>query len=104
MQENKISLSEAHAALDNLATAPNLLAQVTAAKPTVNDVVDAIMGTQASKTASWQQQPVGSGVVSNSQIGAEADLLTVVRTKLARVASEFGIPYATVRDFFVSHL
>lgn len=88
---NKISLSAAHAALDALGMAhtppANLLAQVTPAP--AEDVPP--------DPATQNPGPAVAEAV-------EKDLLSVVRVKLNRVAVEFGIDYALVRDFFVSHL
>jgi hypothetical protein len=90
----------AHAALDALAMAhgtaapPNLLVQATTA-PAEDVLPDPAT-----------QNPFPA-VVDMNAAAAEVqatDLLTIVRVKLNRVAVEFGIDYALVRDFFVSHL
>lgn len=97
---NKISLSAAHAALDALGMAhaapypPNLLAQVTAQEAQPSPTIVEI-------------PPVAPPATATNAAAAEAsatDLLTLVRVKLNRVAVEFGIDYALVRDFFTSHL
>jgi hypothetical protein len=94
---NKISLAGAHAALDALALAhaapPNLLAQVTPEPAPIVVEVPPVSATV----------PDIQAAVSAAQ-SASTDLLTIVRAKLNRVAVEFGIDYALVRDFFTSHL
>jgi hypothetical protein len=133
--QNKISLSDAHAALDAVAIshgigmeapvqtivsgtqgAPvSLMDQVSAPRPPQTVVVEgpAPVITTATFTAPAAPQHVGVARVEPvlggnagqaSEQSATTDLLTLVRVKLNRVASEFGIPYAVVRDFFTSHL
>lgn len=97
--DNKISLSDAHAALDKIAVSSIVL-------PPAGSLLD--QATISARTATAQAMPepllgVGANYAQTAQ-QETTDLLTVVRAKLNRVASEFGIDYALVRDFFTSHL
>lgn len=104
---NKISLSDAHAALDKVAMSSVIL-------PPAGSLLDQATISARAQTAAAQpipppfvpglatlQQAVSAGQTAQQET---TDLLTLVRAKLNRVASEFGIDYALVRDFFTSHL
>ena len=116
--DHKISLSDAHAALDKIALGPAL-----PAAPPAGSLLDQATVSARAATAQAMPEPMlgnaygglgGLGLGSESAASkgnpnaaisfAETDLLSVVRAKLNRVASEFGIDYALVRDFFTSHL
>lgn len=98
--DNKISLSDAHAALDKIAVSSIVL-------PPAGSLLDQATISARTATAQAMPEPLLGGVGANYAQTAQqetTDLLTVVRAKLNRVASEFGIDYALVRDFFTSHL
>lgn len=75
--------------------------------PEVAGTLDALSGNRTMPVgrSMFPMPPTNPPATSFPTAGqSELDLISAVRVKLTRVASEFGIPYAEVRDFFVSKL
>lgn len=113
--DNKISLSDAHAALDKIALGPaipatppagSLLDQATvsARQATAQAIPEPLLGTAYGDPYLGSESAASKGNPTATISFAETDLLSLVRAKLNRVATDFGIDYALVRDFFTSHL
>lgn len=86
-------------ALNPQAAGPHsLLQQATQLKDSIQAHIDTL------RPAPVEGDPLLQGGLGQTVSQAETDLLTLVRQKLNRVATDFGIPYSEIRDFFVSKL
>lgn len=86
--------TQVHAAMTEHVATLQIQAKAAAMADAVNQRVEPVLGGSPFNTATSPQ--------TISQV--ETDLLTMVRQKLNRVATDFGIPYSEIRDFFVSKL